>query len=249
MAAIFAALILAATLVVIAPLVRYVPVPAMAPIILYFAWKLVNFHEIRHILQTSRSETGILMATFATGILSELDFAILVGVLVSLAVFINKSAHPSIGAGTSMEENGRRVCRNAYNNNLPECPQIANLRIKGPLFFGSVEHAEEKFREVEALFGAKRSTVLNLKGVGKIDLTGADFIVNECRAARARGQNYYLIASQKSSSDALRGFLMSAPARLIRKTRQFDSREERKIGPDTIPKLPVGKRRPSVRSL
>ena len=204
MAAIFAAVILAAALVVIAPFVRYVPVPAMATIILYVAWKLINYSEIRHILRSSRSETVILMATFATGILSELDFAILVGVLVSLAVFINKSAHPSIGVGAPMEENGRRVFRNAYRNNLSECPQIANLRIEGPLFFGSVEHVDEKFRDVEERFGAKRSTVLNLKGVGKIDLTGADFILNECRAARARGQDYQLIASHKSSRDALR---------------------------------------------
>lgn len=204
MAAIFAALILAVALAVIAPFVRYVPVPAMATIILYVAWKLVNFDEIRHILRTSRSETGILMATFATGILSELDFAILVGVLVSLAVFINKSAHPSIGVGAPMEENGRRVFRNAYSNNLLECPQISNLRIEGPLFFGSVDHVDEKFRDIEERFRAKRSTVLNLKGVGKIDLTGADFIVNECRAARARGQDYHLIASHKSSRDALR---------------------------------------------
>ena len=46
--------------------------------------------------------------------------------------------------------------------------------------------------------------MLNLKGVGKIDLTGADFILGECRAARGRGQDYHLIASHKSSRDALR---------------------------------------------
>ncbi|MCJ7874708.1 sodium-independent anion transporter [Phaeobacter sp. J2-8] len=103
-----------------------------------------------------------------------------------------------------MEKDGRRVFRNAYANDLKECPQIANLRIEGPLFFGSVEHVDEKFREIEDHFGRKRGTVLNLKGVGKIDLTGADFIVNECRAARKRGQDYHLIASHKSSRDALR---------------------------------------------
>lgn len=204
MAAIFAALILFAALFVIAPLVKYVPVAAMAAIILYVAWKLINFAEIRHIVMSSRSETLILSATFLTGIFSELDFAILIGVLVSLAVFINKSAHPSIGVGAPMEENGRRVFRNAYAHKLPECPEIANLRIEGPLFFGSVEHVDEKFREVEDRFGAKRSTILNLKGVGKIDLTGADFIVAECRAARARGQDYHIIASHESSRNTLR---------------------------------------------
>jgi SulP family sulfate permease len=63
---------------------------------------------------------------------------------------------------------------------------------------------DEKFREVEDKIGRERSTILNLKGVGKIDLTGADFIVGECRAARARGQDYHIIASHKSSRNALR---------------------------------------------
>ncbi|WP_421907528.1 SulP family inorganic anion transporter [Mameliella sp.] len=204
MAALFAAGILLAGLFLVAPLVRFVPVPAMASIILYVAWKLVNTAEIRHIVTSSRSETLILLTTFLTGVLSELDFAILVGVLVSLAVFINKSAHPSIGVGAPMERNGRRVFRNVYAHDLKECPQIANLRIEGPLFFGSVEHVDERFREIEDRFGQKRGTVLNLKGVGKIDLTGADFIINECRTARKRGQDYHLIASHRSSRDALR---------------------------------------------
>lgn len=204
MAAIFAALTLSLALYVVAPLVRFVPTAAMATIILYVAWKLINFSEIRHIVTSSRSETGILLATFLTGVFSELDFAILVGVLVSLGVFLNKSAHPSIGVGAPIEEDGRRVFRNVYAHNLSECPQIANLRIEGPLFFGSVEHVDEKFREIEDRYGKLRSTVLNLKGVGRIDLTGADLILAECRAARARGQDYHIIASHKSSRDALR---------------------------------------------
>lgn len=203
-AAMFAAVILFAALFVIAPLVRFVPVPAMATIILYVAWKLINLNEIRHIVRSSRSETLILSATFLTGVLSELDFAILVGVLVSLAVFLNKSAHPSVGVGAPMDVDGRRVFRNVYSNDLAECPEIVNLRIEGPLFFGSVEHVDETFREVEDRFGRKRSVILNLKGVGKIDLTGADFLLNECRAARARGQDFYIIASHKSSLQSLR---------------------------------------------
>ncbi len=203
MAAIFAALILLVALFVIAPLVRFVPVPAIAAIILYVAWKLVNFSEIRHIVTSSRTETLILLATFLTGILSELDFAILVGVIVSLAAFLNESAHPSVGIGGPIEINGRRVFRNVYANNIPECPQIANLRIEGPLFFGSVEHIDEKFREIERKSGGTRTVLLGLKGVGKIDLTGADFLLDECRAARRRGQDFHLIASHRTSLDTL----------------------------------------------
>ncbi|WCR10712.1 SulP family inorganic anion transporter [Paracoccus stylophorae] len=194
MSAIFAAGFLAVLLVLLAPFVRFVPVPAMAAIILYVAWKLINVAEIRHIVATSRSETFILGATFLTGILSELDFAILVGVVASLSVFLNKSAHPLVAVGAPTEVNGRRVFRNAEKFDLPQCPQIRFVRIEGPLFFASVEHVEREFRRMEEKDGFK-TCILNLKGVGKIDLAGADFILSEARRARAHGQDLRLIAA------------------------------------------------------
>lgn len=197
MSAIFAAGFLAILLVLLAPFVRFVPVPAMAAIILYVAWKLINVAEIRHIIRTSRSESFILAATFLTGILSELDFAIVVGVVASLSIFLNKSAHPLVAVGAPTEINGRRVFMNAETFNLPQCPQIRFARIEGPLFFASVEHVEREFRRMEEKDGFK-TWILNLKGVGKIDLAGADFILAEARRARAHGNDLHLIAANPS---------------------------------------------------
>ncbi|CUJ90954.1 putative sulfate transporterc/MT1781 [Shimia thalassica] len=197
MSAIFAAGFLSLLLILLAPLVRFVPVPAMASIILYVAWKLINVSEIKHIVATSRSETFILGATFLTGILSGLDFAILVGVIASLSIFLNKSAHPLVAVGAPTEVNGRRVFMNAETFSLPECPQIRFVRVEGPLFFASIEHVEREFRRIEQKDGVK-TCILNLKGVGKIDLAGADFILSEARRARARGYDLHLIAANPS---------------------------------------------------
>ena len=200
--AIFAAGFLAVLLVLLAPFVRYVPVPAMAAIILYVAWRLIDLSQIRHIVATSRSETLILAATFLTGILSGLDFAVLVGVVASLSVFLNKSAHPLVAVGAPAEVNGRRVFMNAKAFDLPQCPQIRFVRIEGPLFFASVEHVESEFRRLEAEDGLK-TWILNLKGVGKIDLAGADFILSETRRARAHGRDLHLIAANPGVLDVL----------------------------------------------
>lgn len=203
MSAIFAAGFLAVLLVLLAPFVRFVPVPAMAAIILYVAWKLINVAEIRHIVATSRSETFILGATFLTGILSGLDFAILVGVVASLSIFLNKSAHPLVAVGAPTEVNGRRVFMNAETFSLPQCPQIRFVRIEGPLFFASIEHVEREFRRIEEKDGFK-TCVLNLKGVGKIDLAGADFILSEARRARAHGNDLHLIAANPGVLNVLK---------------------------------------------
>lgn len=193
LSAIFAAVLLLGMLLAVSPLVRFIPVPAMAAIILYVSYKLVAVREIRHIVRSSRSETVILGVTFLTGVVSELDFAILAGVLTSLAVFLNKSAHPLVAVGAPAEVNGRRVFMNAHRNDLPQCPQISMTRLEGPLFFGSVEHVEREFRRSEALDGVK-TRIFNLRGVGKIDLAGADFILEELHRARASGHDLRLIA-------------------------------------------------------
>lgn len=203
MSAVFAAGFLVVLLLLLAPFVRFVPVPAMAAIILYVAWRLINIAEIRHIVATSRSETFILAATFLTGILSGLDFAILVGVVASLSIFLNKSAHPLVAVGTPTEVNGRRVFMNAESFKLPQCPQIRFVRIEGPLFFASIEHVEREFRRVEEKDGLK-TCILNLKGVGKIDLSGADFILSEARRARAHGNDLHLIAANPSVLNVLK---------------------------------------------
>lgn len=197
LSAIFAAGFLVVLLALIAPFVRYVPVPAMAAIILYVAWKLINFNEIRHIFAASRSETIILAATFLTGILSELDFAILVGVIASLSAFLHKSSHPVVAVGAPTDINNRRVFMNAEVYDLPQCPQIRFMRIEGPLFFASVDHVAQEFKRIEEKDGIK-TCILNLKGVGKLDLAGADFILAQARRARKYGHDLHLIASNPS---------------------------------------------------
>ncbi|WP_347919219.1 SulP family inorganic anion transporter [Paracoccus marcusii] len=203
LAAVFASGFLLAALLVVGPLLRFVPVPAMAAVILYVAWRLIDLAEIRHIAQGGGSEVLILLATFLTGIFSELDFAIMVGVVVSLVVFLRASAQPLVAVGAPTNVNGRRVIRNAEALNLPECPQIRMMRVEGPMFFASIEHIEREFDRIEARAPSRQTRILGLKGVNKIDLTGADFLT---RCARAQGRDLHLIAGAAPTLRALDRF-------------------------------------------
>ena len=194
-AAILSAIFLLLGLSVVAPLVSYVPVPAMAAIILYVAWRLINVAEIRHILHSGRDETLILACTFFTGIFSELDFAIFVGVIVSLSVFLNNSAHPLVIQGSPTDFMGKRVFKNSERHQLPVCPQIRNMRIEGPIFFASIEHLEAAFNRIEKRAKTLQACIVSLKGVGKIDLAGADFLIKQTQKARARGQDMHLVVA------------------------------------------------------
>ncbi|MEM9050203.1 MAG: SulP family inorganic anion transporter [Pseudomonadota bacterium] len=194
LAAMLSSVFLAAMTLLLLPLIALIPTPAIAGLILYVAWRLIDRREIRHILTSSTSETAVLGVTFAAGLLVELDFAIYLGVIASLMVFLHKSSQPVLGVGAPKLVNGQRKFVAARENNLPECPQITILRLDGTLYFGSVEHVEREFRRVERERPQARIKVLILKGVGNVDLSGADLLIDEIRQARIRGGDFHMIA-------------------------------------------------------
>jgi SulP family sulfate permease len=194
LAAILASVFLAVITLAVLPLIAHVPVPGMAGLILYVAWRLIDWREIRHILSTSRAETMVLGLTFLSGLFVELDFAVYVGVIASLALFLYKTSHPVLAVGAPMLINGQRKFVGASEHHLPECPQITILRLDGALYFGSVEHLESEFRKIEREHRQQRIKVLILKGVGDIDLAGADLLINEIRRARTKGGDFHMVA-------------------------------------------------------
>ncbi|TCS58996.1 SulP family sulfate permease [Primorskyibacter sedentarius] len=203
MSAIFAAGFLLIMLLVLAPFVDRIPKPAMAGIIIFVAWRLINFAEIRHLIANSRSETLILLLTFVTGVATELENAIFVGVVASLAVFLHRSARPHVAVLAPVMYHGRRLMRGVPFHNLEQCPQVLVQRLEGPLFFGSVEHIEREFRRYETAYPGRDYKVLALKGLGKIDLSGVDLLMAEALRARKNGGDFHLVVAYMETVRAL----------------------------------------------
>lgn len=203
MSAIFAAIFLLMLLLVVSPLVTHVPVPVMGGIIVYVAIKLINVSEIKHILINSPSDTVIFAVTFLSGIATHLDTAVVVGVIASLLVFLRQSSNPFLAILAPAIEKGQRSFRNVRLYDLPECPQVRVQRMEGPLFFGSVEQLESAFEKVNNGAPAQKIKVFSLKGVGKLDLAGADFLINQIKEARRQGGDFHIVAMYPSLLRAL----------------------------------------------
>jgi SulP family sulfate permease len=87
LAAVFASLILMAMLLFIAPIVAYLPIAAMAGVLFVVAWGLIDLQAIRHIFAAwkgERDEAIVFCVTFFSTLLIALEFAVFVGILVSL---------------------------------------------------------------------------------------------------------------------------------------------------------------------
>jgi SulP family sulfate permease len=192
---IFASLVLLIVLYFVADWVAFIPKPAMAGVILFVAWRLIDFNELRHIITSSRPETVILGLTLAAGLFIELDFAIYVGVIASLCVFIYESSHPELPVTAPMlQPDGSRKFRNVERSNLSECPQLVTFRLDGPLYFGSVENVAKEYKKITSRNPRQKHKLLYMKGIGKIDLAGADFLINAAREAKAEGGSFRIVA-------------------------------------------------------
>lgn len=207
MSALFASVFLLLVLLLVADWVVFIPKPAMAGLILFVAWKLIDFAELRHILTTSRPDTVILALTLSAGLFIELDFAIYVGVIASLGAFIYDSARPELPVTAPMRTaDGSRRFKNADRHKLTECPQLLTFRLDGPLYFGSIDHVEKQYKLIRARNPHQIHVVMYMKGMGRVDLAGADFLIRIIRETRAAGGSFRIVAAFPPMVESLRRF-------------------------------------------
>ena len=193
LAAIFAAVALLLLVLLLSPLFAYIPIPAMAGLIMLVAWKLIDFREIRHILTTSPSESVIFVVTFAVVLLVDLEFAIYAGVIVSLSLFLRQTMRPGLPVNVPNAGVPGRPFMSPIHWRLPECPQAFFIRVQGPMYFGAVEYLEKEFRRLERERPDQKHLVLLIDGSVGIDLAGSEWLIEESRNRKENGGSLYLV--------------------------------------------------------
>ncbi len=202
LAAVFAGLLLMAIIIPIAPFASYLPNAAMAGILFLVAWGVIDFHHIKKVLKTSRSEAAIMATTFFAALFLELEFAIFLGVILSLVIYLNRTSRPRIYARVP----DPRLPRRKFNTDpaLPECPQLKIVRIDGSLFFGAVNHVRETLRRIEEHNPNQKHLAIIATGINFIDLAGAEFLAEEARKRREGGGGLYMIRVKEGVCEPFR---------------------------------------------
>jgi SulP family sulfate permease len=201
LSAVFAAISLALILLLIAPLTAYLPIPAMGGIILLVAYNLIDVHHIKQIAKTSKSELSVLLVTFLATLFLHLEFAIYLGVILSMIFYLQKTSKPRIVQIAPNPLLPGRHFQNAEDNELTECPQMVILRVDGSLFFGAVEHVNITIDELTDQ-GVKNILIIG-NGINFIDLAGAELLANQAKKIKAKGGGFYLCGLKKKVREVL----------------------------------------------
>ena len=202
MAAVFAAALLMLILVAMPGITAYLPLPAMAGGILLIAWNLIDFHHIGQLVRTSRQEALILTTTIAATLLVALEFAIYIGVLLSLVLYLKRTSRPTVVEVAPRHDHPRRHIRNVQRYELAQCPQLKILRIDGSLFFGANDYVQRRLRSLSAESGTR--VMIIGKGINFIDTAGTEMLLQEIHRLRQQGGDLIISSLKGNVLDELR---------------------------------------------
>jgi SulP family sulfate permease len=194
------AVFLLAFMMVAAPLAAYVPLAALAAVLVIVAWNMSEQHKVRHMLATAPTgERVVLLVTFLLTVLVDLTLAIEVGVVLAAILFMHGMAE-----AVSLTQEGRRVViadeddfarpredRYTQRDALPEGVEAFQLR--GPLFFGAAGRLADA---VELLPRYPRWFILRMREVPFIDSTGVAALGDFVRRCRANGTHVIVTGVQ-----------------------------------------------------
>ena len=200
LSAILAALFLMVIVLLVGPLISYLPYAAMAGIILIVAYNLIDFQSIKKTFTYSKSESVIFTATFLSTLLFELEFAIYLGVLLSLMLFIAKTSAPEVHTlafGSPPGEDIRKL-QSIRKTPLVQCPQLKIIRIDMSIYFGSINHIQKQISQIvdnQRIY----HILIVASGVNFIDLAGIEGLLIEHRRLKALNGNLYLVDVKSST--------------------------------------------------
>ena len=168
-AGIVAGLTVLALLLLFAPLARCIPYACLGAIILWIAYQMVDLRAARYVWRWSRTDAAVLAITFTSMLVLEIQYAIYLGILVSLIILVRRAGALHM---VQMVEAGpgryREIEIDAQTGKHP----VVLLQLEGDLFFGVVDELERRLEQIRG-HGA-RVIVLRLKRAHAIDATAAE---------------------------------------------------------------------------
>lgn len=168
-------------------LASYIPLAALAAILVVVAWNMSEWRVFRSELQAPRSDVAVLLTTFLLTVLVDLTVAIQVGMVLAAFLFMLRMAEvTSVTALTGEPAEGEEPA--LRGETVP--PGVEVYAIDGPFFFG----AAEKFREtVGQVKGTPRVWIILMRRVSAIDSTGIRMLRTLVRGAHRDGARVILV--------------------------------------------------------
>jgi SulP family sulfate permease len=168
-------------LLVLAPAAGYIPLSALAAVLLWVAFNMVPWGELRQIRKFSMFYRAILLTTLALTVIFDLAVAVETGLVLSSLFFIYRIASLTKVEALVLPP-GREV--------LPDGRRVGAWELFGSIFFASVTKIESLLDPAKALPDV---VILEMHKIINIDTTGLDAFESLHLTLRKRGGRLILV--------------------------------------------------------
>ena len=185
------ALTLVTVLLVAAPLARFVPLAALAGILLMVAYQMGEWAEIPQLLKLPKADIAVWLVTFALTVLADLTVAVETGMILAMLMFIRKVSRTTsvtVVAEDDAEEGRLHVL---HDMQLPD--YVTVFRVSGPLLFGATENLTQVADRAHTL---PPIVILKLRHVTAMDATGLRALEDVADSLRKSGRALIVCGAQ-----------------------------------------------------
>lgn len=213
MAGIIHALFLLVFMMLLAPVMSYVPLAALAAVLVVVAWGMAEIDSFRHLMKGPLGDRAVLLLTFVLTVMFDLTVAIQVGIVLAAFLFMRRMSE------TFEMESGITLIQRDESDRLLGLPEDQRARLPhdvevyqlaGPLFFavsGRLDDVVSQFPE------PPRTFVLRMGLVPMIDSSGVAALKQMVERCRAMGTQVMITGLRPGPAQTLRqmGFVAEPP--------------------------------------
>lgn len=202
MAGVFTALGIGVSVMLLTPLLHDLPQAVLAATIIVAVLSLVDLKSFRHTWRYSRQDGAAQIATLLGVLLIGVETGILIGVGLSLLLFLWRTSQPHIAVVGQVP--GSEHFRNVERFAVIESPSVLSLRVDESLYFPNARYLEERIGELIASRPQVRHLVLMCSGVNLIDASALDSLHAIVERLHAAGVQLHLSEVKGPVMDHLR---------------------------------------------
>jgi len=141
---VFASGAVALAVVLFAPWARFIPKPALAGLLLITAARLVDWQRLHYALRASRYDAGLVLITALSSVFVSVEFSILIGVGLSILLFVPRAAKLR---ATELVVSPEGVVRERLFEDAPS-RDVLIYDLEGEIFFGALPELDRNFDEL-----------------------------------------------------------------------------------------------------
>jgi SulP family sulfate permease len=193
------ALVLLIVLLVAAPLARFIPLAALAAVLMVVAYHMGAWHEIGGIVRVSKADLAVWLTTFGLTAFADLTTAVGVGIALAALLYIYRIAETTTVATVTpdyVQDNRAHVLQ---GQSIPS--NVSIVRIHGPFLFGTTDKLDATAEDLDSL---GRIVIIRLRNMPAIDATGLHALEAFSDRLRRSGRSVLLCGARDQPARFLR---------------------------------------------